>query len=284
MFLLPSSRLFKETVNAGDDKEMEMKERTKEREREKKKQERKQLSKSTNHYWPPFLCPLPPCIFIKIAEKLTSPGKIVGVNVTTGDLRETVLQLTGSWGADVIFECSGNAKAASAAPLVWHWAALVFMLLSWAWLDASHVAYFWPYPTFLSPLSFFPSLFSACMPGGSRSLCRLPCPPPPARRGPHAGARAAHWIHFPLRTCVSQSHCSVGERRNRSETCHHESLQVREMEEATTGEGVGSPFVSPFLFLFLILFHHHRGFLDSWTDLRMQLKLLTSWSIHLPRL
>ena len=50
MFLLPSSRLFKETVNAGEDKEMEIKERTKEREREKKKQERKQLSKSTNHY------------------------------------------------------------------------------------------------------------------------------------------------------------------------------------------------------------------------------------------
>lgn len=53
---------------------------------------------------------------LKIAENLTSPGKIVGVNVTSADLRETVLKLTDNWGADVVFECSGNHKAAAAAP------------------------------------------------------------------------------------------------------------------------------------------------------------------------
>jgi D-xylulose reductase len=53
---------------------------------------------------------------VQVAENLAGPGKIVGVNVATTDLRERVLQLTDDWGVDLVFECSGNHSAAAAAP------------------------------------------------------------------------------------------------------------------------------------------------------------------------
>ena len=40
-------------------------------------------------------------------------GPITPVNVTRQDLREVVMQATEDWGADVVFECSGNAQAAA---------------------------------------------------------------------------------------------------------------------------------------------------------------------------
>lgn len=53
---------------------------------------------------------------LKVGEHLTTPGKIVGVNVASANLRDAVLEKTGGWGADIVFECSGNHKAAAAAP------------------------------------------------------------------------------------------------------------------------------------------------------------------------
>ncbi len=40
-------------------------------------------------------------------------GPITPVNVTRQDLREVVIELTDGWGADVVFEASGNARAAA---------------------------------------------------------------------------------------------------------------------------------------------------------------------------
>ncbi len=42
-----------------------------------------------------------------------SLGPIVPVNVAKDDLRATVNKLTNGWGADIVLECSGNAKAAA---------------------------------------------------------------------------------------------------------------------------------------------------------------------------
>jgi len=53
---------------------------------------------------------------LKVGENLTSSGKIIGVNVKKHKLRQAVLDRTDGWGADVIFECSGNHNAAAAAP------------------------------------------------------------------------------------------------------------------------------------------------------------------------
>ncbi len=38
-------------------------------------------------------------------------GPVTPVNVARDDLVRTVMDLTGGWGADVVFECSGNARA-----------------------------------------------------------------------------------------------------------------------------------------------------------------------------
>jgi D-xylulose reductase len=53
---------------------------------------------------------------LDLAETL---GPIRGVNVAEEDLTETVHALTEGWGADIVFECSGNARAAASvfAPL-----------------------------------------------------------------------------------------------------------------------------------------------------------------------
>ena len=40
-------------------------------------------------------------------------GPITPVNVSEQDLKEVVDNMTGNWGADVVFECSGNVKAAA---------------------------------------------------------------------------------------------------------------------------------------------------------------------------
>ncbi len=40
-------------------------------------------------------------------------GPITPVNVSEQDLKEVVDDMTGNWGADVVFECSGNVKAAA---------------------------------------------------------------------------------------------------------------------------------------------------------------------------
>jgi D-xylulose reductase len=47
---------------------------------------------------------------LDLAESL---GPIRGVNVAEESLAEVVAEMTGGWGADVIFECSGNARAAA---------------------------------------------------------------------------------------------------------------------------------------------------------------------------
>jgi D-xylulose reductase len=54
---------------------------------------------------------------LKIAEGL-APGKIIGVNIKSQNLQAAVMQVTDGWGADIIFECSGQAKAANEAPLL----------------------------------------------------------------------------------------------------------------------------------------------------------------------
>jgi D-xylulose reductase len=53
---------------------------------------------------------------LKVGENLTAPGKIVGINVLTQNMREAVLEKTGGWGADIVFECTGNHKAAASCP------------------------------------------------------------------------------------------------------------------------------------------------------------------------
>jgi D-xylulose reductase len=51
---------------------------------------------------------------LSIAESLAKvPGAVVAVNVRSTRLTEVVARETGGWGADVIFECSGNEKAAA---------------------------------------------------------------------------------------------------------------------------------------------------------------------------
>lgn len=50
---------------------------------------------------------------LRVAEQLTSPGKIVSVNVQEDDLAEKVKSLTDGWGVELAFECSGNDIAAS---------------------------------------------------------------------------------------------------------------------------------------------------------------------------
>jgi D-xylulose reductase len=51
---------------------------------------------------------------LQIAETLAKVrGAVVGVNVRSRKLPEVVMQETGGWGADVLFECSGNEKAAA---------------------------------------------------------------------------------------------------------------------------------------------------------------------------
>lgn len=52
---------------------------------------------------------------LAVAESLVDGGKIVGVDVTKQDLASTVMDATDGWGADLVFECSGNARAASGA-------------------------------------------------------------------------------------------------------------------------------------------------------------------------
>jgi len=42
-------------------------------------------------------------------------GAITPVNIETGDVIETVMDMTGGWGADIVFEASGSARAAEAA-------------------------------------------------------------------------------------------------------------------------------------------------------------------------
>ncbi len=51
---------------------------------------------------------------LAIAEKLGAvPGAVIGVNVRSRSLTETVMRETAGWGADLVFECSGNEKAAA---------------------------------------------------------------------------------------------------------------------------------------------------------------------------
>src|SRR5262245_36128117 len=51
---------------------------------------------------------------LAVAEKLGAvPGSVKGVNVRSQKLAEVVKRETGGWGADVLFECSGNEKAAA---------------------------------------------------------------------------------------------------------------------------------------------------------------------------
>ena len=53
---------------------------------------------------------------LDLAETL---GPITGVNVAEEDLVARVMEITGGWGADIVFECSGNGRAAAGvfAPL-----------------------------------------------------------------------------------------------------------------------------------------------------------------------
>ena len=51
---------------------------------------------------------------LQIAEAL-APGKIIGINAR-GDARQAVLDHTGGWGADIIFECSGSVPGAKSVP------------------------------------------------------------------------------------------------------------------------------------------------------------------------
>ncbi|MEM1026487.1 MAG: NAD(P)-dependent alcohol dehydrogenase [Planctomycetota bacterium] len=49
---------------------------------------------------------------LDLAESL-KPGAICGVNVGEVSAREAIDELTNGWGADVVFECSGNERAAA---------------------------------------------------------------------------------------------------------------------------------------------------------------------------
>jgi len=53
---------------------------------------------------------------LSVAESLVDGGKIVGVNVAEQNLKEFIMNDTEGWGADVAFECSGNARAAASLP------------------------------------------------------------------------------------------------------------------------------------------------------------------------
>eukprot|EP00457_Paulinella_chromatophora_P007527 gb/GEZN01007550.1/.p1 GENE.gb/GEZN01007550.1/~~gb/GEZN01007550.1/.p1 ORF type:complete len:413 (+),score=51.15 gb/GEZN01007550.1/:24-1241(+) len=56
---------------------------------------------------------------VALAETLAGPGKIKGLLADKDDkesICKQVLSLTNGWGADVVFECSGNAEAASYIP------------------------------------------------------------------------------------------------------------------------------------------------------------------------
>ena len=53
-----------------------------------------------------------------VAPKLAlaaSLGPITPVNITTDDVTEVTMDLTGGWGADIVFEASGSARAAASA-------------------------------------------------------------------------------------------------------------------------------------------------------------------------
>lgn len=51
---------------------------------------------------------------LAIAEKLARvPGTVIGVNVKSRKLTEVIDEETESWGADIVFECSGNERAAA---------------------------------------------------------------------------------------------------------------------------------------------------------------------------
>ena len=51
---------------------------------------------------------------LAIAESLAKiPGTIVGVNARSGDIAAVTREITAGWGADVLFECSGNEHAAA---------------------------------------------------------------------------------------------------------------------------------------------------------------------------
>lgn len=51
---------------------------------------------------------------LELAEGLAKvPGSIVGVNVARQDLGKVVKEQTEGWGADIVFECSGNERAAA---------------------------------------------------------------------------------------------------------------------------------------------------------------------------
>lgn len=51
---------------------------------------------------------------LKIAESLGKvPGAVIGVNVRAEKLEERIKRETDGWGADLIFECSGNERAAA---------------------------------------------------------------------------------------------------------------------------------------------------------------------------
>lgn len=49
---------------------------------------------------------------LELAESL-KPGAIAGLNAAEADVPEAVRRQTDGWGADVVFECSGNARAAA---------------------------------------------------------------------------------------------------------------------------------------------------------------------------
>ena len=51
---------------------------------------------------------------LAIAEKLAKvPGAVIGVDVRSEQLADVVMRETDGWGADVVFECSGNERAAA---------------------------------------------------------------------------------------------------------------------------------------------------------------------------
>ncbi|WP_159717871.1 NAD(P)-dependent alcohol dehydrogenase [Geminicoccus flavidas] len=51
---------------------------------------------------------------LAIAEKLAKvPGSVVGVDVRSQRIEDVVMADTDGWGADIVFECSGNEKAAA---------------------------------------------------------------------------------------------------------------------------------------------------------------------------
>ena len=53
-----------------------------------------------------------------MGEKLTDPGKIIGIDASKEDVYQRVRHITNGWGADIIFEASGSHVAASSLPKV----------------------------------------------------------------------------------------------------------------------------------------------------------------------